>query len=63
MRGGNVQVERVHYNCVCDESVTLRCSNGGCGREVAPDDILVVTTDGDLFCSEACAGLAVGAAP
>jgi hypothetical protein len=52
--GAALEVETVHYNCVCDESVSLRCSNGGCSREVAPDDTLVVTPSGSVFCSESC---------
>jgi hypothetical protein len=56
-----MQVERVHYNCVCDESVALLCSNTTCARELPPDDTLVVSADGSVFCSEACAGIAVGA--
>lgn len=56
-----MQVERVHYNCVCDESVSLRCSNLACARELPPDDTLVVSADGGVFCSEACAGIVAGA--
>jgi hypothetical protein len=56
-----MQVERVHYNCVCDESVSLLCSNKACARELAPDETLVVSADGGVYCSEACAGIVAAA--
>jgi hypothetical protein len=53
---------RVHYNCVCDEGVSLRCSNRGCGSEINPEGTLVITPDGSVYCSEGCVQ-AVAAAP
>jgi hypothetical protein len=49
--------ERVHYNCVCDEAVSMRCTNDGCRREIEPGATLVVTPDGSVYCSEDCAPL------
>jgi hypothetical protein len=56
-----MKLERVHYNCVCDEPVALRCSNTGCGRALPPDVTVVVTPDGTVYCSEGCALVAVPA--
>lgn len=47
--------ERVHYNCVCDEGVSLRCSNRGCNNEIEPEGTVVITPDGSVYCSESCA--------
>jgi hypothetical protein len=47
--------ERVHYNCICDEGVALRCSNPICGNEIQPEGLLVITPDGSVYCSESCA--------
>jgi hypothetical protein len=51
-------VEQFHYNCVCDEMISLRCANSGCDGEIAPNETAVVTPDGTVFCSEQCAGVA-----
>jgi hypothetical protein len=48
-------IERVHYNCVCDEGISLRCANEGCGRDIEPEGLLVITPDGTVYCSEGCA--------
>jgi hypothetical protein len=55
-----VNPQFVHYNCVCDEEVSLRCSNTECGRDIQPDGAMVVTPDGTVFCSKECAGVARG---
>lgn len=55
--GGVAQVsESVYYNCVCDEAVPLYCGNRGCSNQIVPDSTMVVTPEGSVYCSEACAG-------
>jgi hypothetical protein len=46
--------ERIHYTCVCDEGVSLRCANQECETEIEPGKTIVVTADGGVYCSEAC---------
>jgi hypothetical protein len=52
----DVSIEQVQYNCICDEYVSLHCSNRTCRREIAPDSMMVIASDGSVFCSETCAG-------
>jgi hypothetical protein len=56
-----MSTERVHYSCVCDEDVSLRCSNRGCGNEISPEGTLVITPDGSVYCSESCVDVVAAA--
>jgi hypothetical protein len=48
-----MSTERVHYNVVCDDNVSLRCAN--CGNDLPPEQTIVITEDGTVYCSETCA--------
>jgi hypothetical protein len=48
-------IERVHYNCVCDEQMSLSCANPDCGNEIVADSTMLLASDGSVFCSESCA--------
>jgi hypothetical protein len=50
-----LNLQRIYYNCTCDEHVSLRCSNQGCEGEISPGSTMIVATDGTVFCSERCA--------
>lgn len=45
----------VNYNCVCDEGSPLVCSRAGCLNEIPAGANMVVSADGSVFCSPACA--------
>ncbi|HEX2239705.1 MAG TPA: hypothetical protein VHJ82_00975 [Actinomycetota bacterium] len=51
----------VHYNCVCDEEVSLRCANDSCARRIDPGSNMMVAPDGSVLCSENCAVAFAGA--
>ncbi len=53
--------QSVHYNCVCDEEVSLRCANDSCSRRIDPGSNMMVAPDGSVLCSENCAVAFVGA--
>lgn len=53
--------QSVHYNCVCDEDVALRCANDGCARRIEPNSTMMVAPDGSVLCSEGCAAAIAGA--
>ncbi len=53
--------QSVHYNCVCDEEVALRCANDGCARRIDPGSNMMVARDGSVLCSENCALAVAGA--
>ncbi|MFN2525316.1 MAG: hypothetical protein ABR505_03495 [Actinomycetota bacterium] len=48
-------IHSVHYNCVCDEDVSLRCANDSCARQIDPGSNMMVAPDGSVLCSESCA--------
>jgi hypothetical protein len=48
-----MSTERIHYNVVCDDHISLRCAN--CGDELPPEQTIVITEDGTVYCSETCA--------
>lgn len=50
-----MSTERIHYNVVCDDNITLRCANHGCSNELFPEQTIVITEDGTVYCSETCA--------
>lgn len=53
--------QTVHYNCICDEEVPLRCANSGCSRRIDPGTDMMVAPDGSVLCSESCAVAIAGA--
>ncbi len=53
--------QSVHYNCICDEDVALRCANDTCARPIDPGSNMMVAPDGSVLCSESCAMAFAGA--
>jgi hypothetical protein len=50
-----MSTERIHYNVVCDDNITLRCANLGCTNDLLPEQTIVIKEDGTVYCSETCA--------